>query len=287
MLILTYSNNYGTVSFYGGGSHSFLLKKGYSGFSLVEKEHTTLTYAGIDGQETLSSRAMPRAITIPVDIVDKLARDKLRNAMRVLSKEGYLYITDGNFERRIYCNQVSIPEPESVLRGEIASFVVQFICDNPYFEDIEEHRTVIYGRAKNITTPFTLPRAFALTNKGATINNEGDKEVEPRLVINCFETLETSTYILIKLSHEGLTQSLRINDYLPENGDVVTVDVKNRTVVSQLNGDLINNLSDDSFLSKFILYPGENYITVTIKDITTDITVDCFYNNLYNEAVII
>lgn len=289
MLILTYSNIYGTVSFYGGGSHSFLIKPGYTGFSLVERDYKALTFAEVDGQETTSGRAIPRAITIPVDIVDKSAKDKLKNAIKVLSKAGYLHIKDGYFERRIYCNQVKIPDPESLLRGEIASFVVQFVCDNPYFEDVNETVSVIYGRDKNITTPFTLPRAFALTRRGAEVKNEGDKEVEPKIVITCKETVETSGYISVDLASSEGNANLTINDYTPQEGDVITIDISERSITSERCGDLLNNLSDASFLSKFVLhpYPATNYISVTIENVTTDIGVECKYRNLYSEAIII
>lgn len=288
MLKFIYSNSYGTVTFYGGGSHSFLIRE-YEGLSLIERDYSTTTYAEEDGQDTLYSRAMPRAVTISADVIDKDAGKILRDAIKVLGREGYLYVTDGDFERRIYCNQVTIADPERVLRGQISSFVVQFVCDNPYFEDTEETTRIIYGREKNITTPFTLPRAFALINKGAYVYNYGDKAAEPKIIITCNETLSESSYVDISLTTSAGTISLRINDYTPISGDVITIDIKERTVTGTKSGDLINKLSDASFLKDFVIRPSpeSNYISVAIKNVTTDIGVECKYRTLYNEAVVI
>lgn len=288
MLKFTYISDNGTVTFYGGGSYPFLIKD-FKGLSLLERDYFTTTYAQVDGQETLYSRAMPRAITLSVDIMDKNAADLLRNSVKVLSKQGYLYITDKTFSRRIFCNQITIADPERVLRGKISSFVIQFVCDNPYFEDAEEIIKVIYGRDKNITTPFDLPRAFATTRNGAETTNYGDKDIEPIFIIRCNETVEKSGYISIKLTSSEEEAELVINDYKPEEGDVVTIDIKERTISGTISGNLINNLSDATFLSKFVLKPFSvtTYISASIENVTTDIKMECRYRNLYNEAVII
>ena len=284
MLTFTYKNEYGAVTFYGSGSHSFMIKN-YEGLSLVEKEYEILTYAGVDGQETISFRAMPRIITISVDITDKSARDMLRNAVKVLRHEGYLYITDDEFKRRIYCNQTTISEPEKILRGIIASFAVQFVCDNPYFEDEKEITLDLYGRVKNIITPFTLPRMFAISANKVPIENIGDKDIEPKIIININQMISDS-YLEVVLNDKSV---LTIENYSTgkHNNDKVTIDVKNRTIKSFKSGNLINKLSFNSFLENLILKPGKNYIEINTKDVTDNITAQCVYVNLYSEAIII
>ena len=51
-------------------------------------------------------------------------------------------------------------------------------------------------------------------------------------------------------------------DYAPGDTDTVVIDIKNRKVTSALMGNIINYLTNDTFLGDFVFVPGMNVIEV-------------------------
>ena len=147
-LTLTYKNDLGTVIMQGGGQDSPLRITAIEGMGLVTREYNAAVYSGHDGQETLNSRAAARSITIALEVIDKNAADIVYSALDVLGKSGMLYIENKDLSRRIKCSQVQIPDVARVLRGQIATFAVQFICDSPFFEDRNDTVLPLYKRTK-------------------------------------------------------------------------------------------------------------------------------------------
>ena len=282
-LTLKYKNNLGTVLMQGGGQESPLRVTGIDGIGLVHREYNTAVYSGYDGQETLGSRTLARSITVAVEVVDKAAVQVMRHAFDVLSQGGKLYIKDGNLERCITCNQVHVTETNRILRGQILTFAVQFICDSPFFEDAYDTVVPLYKRIKLLETPFALPAMFGEIILGGSIEIKGALSVEPIITIHYPTKLEGTESIVLTNGTTG--KSVRL-DYAPSADETITIDIKNRKVTSSINGNIINYISRDTFLGDFVLIKGINTISVNVGDITSDFTIECRYNNLYNEAVI-
>lgn len=284
MLTITYSNSNGTVSMQGGGSTSPLRITDIEGLGLTAREYNVAVYSNYDGQNTFSSRAVARTITMAVEACGNGMSDTIRNAINVFSKEGMLRITDEGIDRRIKCNQIQMPDLTRVLKGQISTFAVQFICDAPFFEDAVDTSLPLYGREKLLTSPFSLPCMFGRITAGASIEIVGSMPVEPIISMNCPESLSDAENITI--TNETTGKSI-ILDYAPAAGEEITIDVKNRKIISSLNGNIINYLSADTFLGEFVLICGLNIISVDVGDVTSGFTIGCRYNNLYNEAVIV
>ena len=195
-----------------------------------------------------------------------------------------LYIKSEELDRRIYCNQIQLPDVTRVLRGKIATFSVQFVCDNPFFEDIDDTVVALYKRTKRLETPFSLPAVFGEIVLGGNIEIKGGVSVEPVISIYYPTALEEVESIILTNETTGKRVQL---DYAPKGEESVTVDIKNRKIVSSTNGNIINYLSKDTFLGDFVLERGVNLISLSVGDLTPDFTVECRYNNLYNEAVIV
>ena len=282
MLTVKYKNSRGEVVLSGGGSSPMRLTA-IEGLGLAEREYQTASFAGYDGQETVSSKYLARSITISGDVTAINAAEELRRAIDVLCAEGYLYITDGDMSRRIYCNQVAFPDAERILRGKIASFAFQLVCDSPFFEDSEDTSRAIYERVKNITTPFTLPMVFGTTVTGASVTVNSRQGAEPILKIYCKKALESAETVKIVNSTTGKTVTLT---HTPQAGETITVDIKNRTAVSSKTGNIISKLTDDTFLSDFKLVYGINELKASVGSISSGITVECIFNNNYAEAII-
>lgn len=283
-LTLTYKNDLGTVIMQGGGQDSPLRITAIEGMGLVTREYNTAVYSGHDGQETLNSRAAARSITIALEVIDKNAADIVYSALDVLGKSGMLYIENKDLSRRIKCSQVQIPDVARVLRGQIATFAVQFICDSPFFEDRNDTVLPLYKRTKLLSTPFALPTMFGEIALGGKIEIKGTISVEPVITVYYPTEIEGSESIILTNDTTGKSVQL---DYAPKAEETITIDIKNRKVVSNISGNIINHLSDDTFLGDFVLVRGVNVISVNVGDVTSDFTIECRYNNLYSQAVIV
>lgn len=282
-LRVRYENALGVVEMTGGGESELRITK-MDGFGLVGREYNTVVYSGYDGQETVSSRALPRAITMAVEFCCNNIAEKLKKALLVLNQKGSLLVETDGFSRRIFCNQVTVTDSERILKNRISAMVIQFVCDSPYFEDAEDTVVALYRRVKLLETPFSLPTMFGDIVIGANIYVSGAFSVEPVLTLYYPEELEKAESIVITNETNGAVIRL---EYTPSKNDVVTVDIKNRKISSSLNGNLIQNLSDDTFLGDFVLEKGINIINLFVGDVSSGFIAECKYNNLYSEAVIL
>ncbi len=283
MLSLKYKNSAGEVSFAGGGSSPLRLTAVH-GLSLADREYHTVSYANYDGQETVSSRVLPRTITISGDVSAVNAAEVMRDMINVLQDAGYLYIYDGEIKRRIYCNQTVFPDAERILRGKIASFAVQFVCDNPFFEDEIDTSVALYSRTKKLQTPFSLPTMFGETVAGATVYVEGRASVEPILTLHFSKNISNAA--TVKIMNRTSGECIELN-HSPIANEVITIDIKNRTAESSVSGNILGELTDESYLSRFALVGGRNDVEVSAGAVTLGITVKCVYNNKYTECVVI
>ena len=74
--------------------------------------------------------------------------------------------------------------------------------------------------------------------------------------------------------------------YNPVGAGCITVDIRKRKVWSNLRGNLLSKLSDESILSDMGLAVGINNISVLAEDEPGFLHVVCKYTNSYVEALI-
>ena len=282
-LELTYKNDFGSVTMYGSNKGNIRICK-LEGLGVVANEYTAVQHTGQNGQSTISQRAVSRAITMQLEVVGDGVGSVLRATLRVLSREGTLYIENENMSRRIYCNQVQIPDVERVLKGKISTFAVQFICDNPYFEDKTDTVCPLYGRFKRLSTPFSLPSVFGEIIAGAQLKNSGDMEVEPQITIYYPAAVGNAENVTI--TNRTTDKSICL-DYAPQEDDTIIIDVKNRSITSSKTGNLLNHISIGTFLGDFVFVRGTNHIEISLGDVTAGFSVECRYANLHQEALIV
>ena len=281
-LELMYKNALGEVVMRGDSSTDIRVLQ-IEGLGPSENEYISAVYTGYDGQETISQRKLPRCITASLEFCSKNS-GTLKNALKVLSKSGTLFIKTDELDRCIYCSQVQIPDVKRVLKGQIFTFAVQFVCDSPYFEDAEATVVPLYKREKLLSSPFTLPGKFGRIVIGAGVVVSGDENVEPVISISFGETIDESEMIEI----ENITTGKRILlNYAPLENEIITIDVGRRKIESSISGNIIETLSDDTFLGDFALLKGRNFLNVNAGDVGTGFTIECRYSNLYDEAVLI
>lgn len=280
-LELLFKNELGEVLMSGDGSKEIRVLK-MEGFGPAMHEYNAAVYSGYNGQETIFQKVAARTLTLSVEINGKNMRQLAHKIAMVLSSKGILYIKTDNFHRRIECNQVQIPDMEGVLKGQIATFAVQMVCDSPYFEDAEDTSVPLYIRTKLLDSPFTLPTMFGEIVLGASVEVLGVPSVEPEIKLyypTALLDVETITVV-----NETTGKFIKLN-YAPQPEETVTIDVKKRKITGSVRGNLINYLSDDTFLGDFVLKRGINVLTVEIGDVSADFKIGCKYNNLYLEAM--
>lgn len=278
MTVIKYENSHGRITLSGKGNGALRIL-GVEGLEPATREYTVASYPGQHGQETLSARTLPRTVTLAVEVLKHPYEIDIHKVLDILQQPGMLLVDN----KRIFCNQSNITDVKGILKGQIATFAVQFVCDSPYFEDAEDTVVPLYRRTKGLSTPFTLPRSFGEIVAGGVVENKGSIPIEPIITIYYPSALEGVDGITLKNETTGKGISL---EYSPSGEDTVVIDVKNRRITSQIAGSLLNNLSDDTFLGDFTLERGKNELSVDLGDVAKGFGIECKFSNLYGEAVI-
>lgn len=278
-MFIEYQNSLGNVIMSGSSDSEIRLTQ-TDGLGVAERQYTTAYFAEHDGQETLDSKALPRCITLGLEVCGRDIAQTLRKTLRILSKPGYLILG----EKRIFCNQIRIPDPARILKGRIATLGVQFVCDKPFFEDAESTVCSIYQRTKDLTSPFTLPKVLGRTYSRTEVCNRGDIAAEPVIRIICPRDMEEGESITLSNLTTGKNIGLR---FVVRAGEEILVDIPNRKIHGSLGGNMLNTLTDETFLNEFVLVPGMNQMSVVVGTLESGFVVECTFRNLYAEAVII
>lgn len=279
---LVYKNGLGEVVMTGDSSGALRICD-IEGLGPVVYEYNAAVFAGYDGQETVSKRAVSRHITLSLELNSLALAAEIKEIFYIIQESGTLYVFSDGARKRINCNQTHITDIKRVLKGEISTFAVQFVCDNPFFEDENDTVVSLYERRKCLATPFVLPSAFGEIVIGGGVEVTGTRNAEPMISVHYPSALESEEGLIITNLSTGTAIQL---DFAPVAEDTVVIDVKNRRITSMQSGNIINCLSMDTFLGDFVFVPGLNVLDVSVGDVSSGFFVECKYNNSYNEAVI-
>lgn len=166
---------------------------------------------------------------------------------------------------------------------------MQLECDSPYLKDATETKEVIYREDKLLE--FKYPKYFDFGNEFKAISvtthevpvyNSGDVKAEPIItIINTGETAENITGI--KIINNTTNQKIRL-DYATKAGETIIIDIPERKIYSNNGENLINLLTDDSYLSDFYLQEGTNIVKVE-TNLNEKIVAYCSFYNQYLEAM--
>lgn len=254
------------------------------GLSIPEKNFTAAVYANLRGQETVGTYICPRTITISGDVlITKGSVNILSEAAHILDKPGSLEVHfDEKRTRKIDCTCSSFVPGEK--RGRYTLYVIQFICDDPYFYDTDCTEAEAFGVQPLINSTFSFPGVFSTRVTRSNIYCEGNANTEPIFKISVTEKNESDSPELCITNH---TTGCSINlQYSAEVGDVITIDTAKRKIYNQNNENLLEFLADDSFFDDFYLVPGENDIGITVSGTVDAVRVACLYYARYIEAVL-
>jgi hypothetical protein len=207
---------------------------------------------------------------------------------RILNRPGVLKVYSGARQRKIACRCTLFEEGER--QGAFGAFTLRLSCDFPYFEDFEPKSYTVTQCRKLVKTTFTLRCIFSERVSDNTLVVAGDERAEP--VLELFNNLGNAAYSStakkgITIFNETTGKSLAFNNaFQTQPNEQITIDIPNRTVTSATRGNLLSELTADSFLSNFWLEPGVNHLRVKVENNEERLTLRCSFANRYAEATL-
>ncbi len=280
MLVIKFYNERGQITFFGGSPGKWRLTAA-EGLTLSGRTFKSARYAGQDGQETTQTVINPRTITLSGDVeTDGNFLAEYAEVLTTLEKEGTLEITTALGKRSIGARCCDFYQGEK--KGRYMLFVVQFLCDNPYFESADKIEVPVFKEIPLLDKDFVFPGSFSGRISRKNIMYAGSAETEPVFFINVEDGADGEN--LLNIINHTSGESLNFN-YGAAKNEAITVDIKNRAIYNSAGESLLKFLADDSFFDGFHLYPGSNDIEVINRNMNTGLYVTCSYSNRFSEAV--
>lgn len=281
---MQFENENGRIDIGGGGSMHWKATS-VSGLDYPKKEFNTARYGKTAGQRTLSSAYLARTITIAGDIRRDGVPHETARAIRVLDSPGILTVCGRLGRRKIACYCTAFETGEK--QGDYTPFTLQLTCDDPFFKDTSETVVDLFRRVDLIKDTFQFPMVFTRRYTDADILITGDCDVLP--VFRIYNTPKEIAAFAdargIEIKNETTGQVIGI-DCTTVPGEVITVDVARREIISSVRGDIIADITDETFLDRFWLQKGKNHVSVTNYNTSEEISVVCAYENRYLEAIL-
>lgn len=277
-MLMTYANEIGTLKLYGGSGELFNICS-VEGLEPPSKERYLQSYASEDGYVECSSHYNQRIITVSADVKCS-DNSAIKEAARILSHAGVLQIKTGLQNRKIFVNAATITIGKRY--GSFCTLVIQMTCDYPHFTDADETQVPLFRKINYLTAEAQLPLLLTERISQGTVTNKGDIEIYP--VVTIIKTSDESGENTITVSNLTTGKSLLFNKELQKDEEII-IDVKNRTVTSNIEGNIIKTLNREYSLADMKCSRGENEISVTVGGSERGIAVYITYENEYTEAI--
>lgn len=276
----TFKNEMGCFKLFGSGSKGFCICS-VTGLEGVEKTRSVKSYIGEDGCFEDSSQYIQRIITLSCDTrLNENSKNEIRNAMRVLSRKCTLIIESNDSKRQIVVNSATFTFGKRYSKYQ--TFVIQLVCDYPHFSDVHPTECTIFKKNKLLTAQSVLPQVFSTRISGCIVDNEGDLTIYPVITITKKDDIIRDNEIVIE--NRTINKRIVLNKAMTKD-EVITVDIKNRTITSSVEGNILGTLSQYSSLADFWCDCGENDINVLLGGAQTGIEIKVSYFNEYLEAI--
>lgn len=276
---MIYESGFGRIELCGAGEAGFCILD-VDGMGVLGRERSLIKFAGRDGCSESSASFAQRVITVSGDI-SRSEPGAAREAMRVFSLPGTLTVVTDGAERCILVNDAVFNMSEK--NGRFKGFCVQMTCDNPHFTDCRDIEREVYSREKLITSETVLPAMFTKRSFGGNVRNDGEVRSEPIITIK--GTADAAENGTIKIENKTAKKSIVLNHSLSK-GEVIVLNIPDRTVLSSTAGDILNTLDADSYLYDIYLDCGDNDIDVITSEENRSCEIYVTYRNLYTGMVI-
>lgn len=255
------------------------------GIEKSEFELNTVSNAQYDGSVVVNKRLKNRPIYIKVDYKgDKkeIERKKLISFFNP-KNSGVLIISYGDMERSIVYEIEGFNCKLTNIHDDL-TFMVDFLCPNPYLRDIIESKINIALWKGVFKFPLTIPK-----NIGIIVGLR-----EPSLIVNVNNTGDVECGIIIEFKALGTVSKpslLNVNtgEYIKINksmvaGEVITVNtnIGSKKIMQILNGVETNILNYIDLDSTFLqLNVGDNLFRYDAEANLNNLEVSIYYNPYY------
>ncbi len=276
---LVFENQLGIAEAYGGGDNRVRIST-IDGLCVPGYERRGYTSYDFDGAVESGRHLTRRTVTIGGDM--KASAREAADFIKVFNEPGVLKIITNDISREI---NVSACEAEYTNKNNgYIKFVLSLTCDDPYFYDVKETRLGLYVREKLIDSETVFPATFSRRTTSASIGVTSDRDIEPTIIILGGERNgDGDGRIVIENILTGAKFTL---NYVPEVDEIITLDIKERTITSNLSGNLISYISDDSFMSDLVIGKSGAQFVTTGYGATGFVTAYIIYKNKYLEAMV-
>lgn len=212
--------------------------------------------------------------------VDKNSKNEIRNVIRVLSRKCTLIIEEKEMTRCIKVNAATFTLGKRYTKYQ--TFVIQATCDYPHFLDKEASDGVLFKKEDLLSATSVLPAILSRRISNCTINNIGDLRIYPVITIMKNDDIVRENVIVVK--NETTGKQITINKSMV-NGEVIVVDIKNRVITSNIDGNILGTLDIYSSLSEFMCELGKNEISAFVGGEQTGLQILISFYNEYLEAI--
>lgn len=253
----------GTLDFSLASKYVFTSVEGLNGASTTRQENT---YAGLDGADYTDILYQPETLTIKGFICAGSRQElvSLRaNLFWILNGKdsGTLFYQVGSKQ---YFTEAQTVKP---LTGErmqnILPFTVYFERNKVLWKRNIAHNYDIYRRENKLKTTFTLPCAFSTRDTVTTVYNAGDLPADCIITIAGITPSAKTGTQGIEIKNNTTGEGIYL-DCAVEQGETITIDTGNTTVISTTRGNIMNHLLSESVFFKLPL--GESEIEAVNKN---------------------
>jgi len=274
---LIFKNSLGEKTLCGMGSDSIGITD-IRGLSVPTYERQCYSSYDFDGAVESARRIPQRNITISGDIKGT-ARD-VSDFLKLMSEPFKMTVETDNFKRSITVSAAN--SNISKVSKNITKFALSLVCDDPYFYDTEDTKVPLFYREELLTNETVLPSMFSRRTASASLNVTSDRIIEPKIIITGkkIESDEDGR-IVIENKLTGAEFTLL---YTPEENEIITVDVKKRSITSDKNGNIISSITKDSYMSDLEIDKNGAVFSLTGYGSATNISAYIIYKNCYLEA---
>lgn len=255
------------------------------GIEKSEFELNTVSNAQYDGSVVVNKRLKNRPIYIKVDYngdKKEIERKKLISFFNP-KNSGVLIISYGDMERSIVYEIEGFNCKLTNIHDDL-TFMVDFLCPNPYLRDIIESKINIALWKGVFKFPLTIPK-----NIGIIVGLR-----EPSLIVNVNNTGDVKCGVIIEFKALGTVSKpslLNVNtgEYIKINksmvaGEVITVNtnIGSKKIMQILNGVETNILNYIDLDSTFLqLNVGDNLFRYDAEANLNNLEVSIYYNPYY------
>ncbi|MDO4618449.1 MAG: phage tail family protein [Clostridia bacterium] len=259
----------------GGGNIGITKISGISNPPYEIKKYTSFDF---DGAIESARRIPSRGITLAGDI--KGDTKAVKEFLKILSDPfDMIVIGDDEREIRIASANCEINKIEK----NISKFVISCIADDPYFYDSDETKVALFEREELVDKNLTLPSMFSKRTATAGIKVNSDRIIEPKIVITGKNTESQEDGRIVIINEKTKAEFVLL--YTPEENEIITVDVKQRQITSDKNGNIISSMTLDSFMSDLEIGTEGATFSLVGYGKASNISAYIIYKNCYLEAI--